>query len=121
VGQPHRPKLQRGCPTGRQPAGWDERANLLVDDTARVWDFVRSRPRRRLVIIADNAGTELLMDLALVDFLLSEGLVERVALHVKQQPFFVSDTMPRDVEAGLAALSRGDPAARALASAPGSI
>ncbi len=92
----------------------DERANLLVDDTARVWDFLRSRPRRRLVIIADNAGTELLMDLALVDFLLSEGLVEQVALHVKQQPFFVSDTMPRDVGAGLAALSRGDEAARAL-------
>jgi uncharacterized protein with ATP-grasp and redox domains len=92
----------------------DERANLLVDDAGRVWEFLRSRPRRRLIIIADNAGTELLMDLALVDFLLGEGLVERVALHVKQQPFFVSDTMPRDVEAGLVALPRGGQAARAL-------
>jgi hypothetical protein len=92
----------------------DERANLLVDDTTRVWDFVHGQPCRRLVIITDNAGTELLMDLALLDFLLGEGLVERVALHVKQQPFFVSDTMPRDVEAGLAALARGEPAARAL-------
>jgi hypothetical protein len=92
----------------------DERANLLVDDAGRVWEFLRSRPRRRLIIITDNAGTELLMDLALVDFLLDEGLVERVALHLKQQPFFVSDTMPRDVEAGLAALLRGGQAARAL-------
>jgi hypothetical protein len=92
----------------------DERANLLADDAGRVWEFLRSQPRRRLVIIADNAGTELLMDLALVDFLLGEGLAERVALHVKQQPFFVSDTMPRDVKAGLAALPRGGQAARAL-------
>jgi hypothetical protein len=55
-----------------------------------------------------------LMDLALVDFLLGEGLVEQVAFHLKQQPFFVSDTMPRDVEAGLAALPHGGQAARAL-------
>ena len=92
----------------------DERANLLVDDAGRVWGFLHSQPRRRLVVVADNAGTELLMDLALVDFLLGEGLVEQVCLHLKQQPFFVSDTMPRDVEAGLAALPRGGQAARAL-------
>jgi hypothetical protein len=92
----------------------DDRANLLVDDAGRVWEFLHGRPRRRLVVIADNAGTELLMDLALVDFLLDEGLVQQVSLHLKQQPFFVSDTMPRDVEAGLAALPRGGQAARAL-------
>jgi hypothetical protein len=92
----------------------DERANLLVDDAGRVWEFLHKRPRRRLIVVADNAGTELLMDLALVDFLLGEGLVEQVSFHLKQQPFFVSDTMPRDVEAGLAALPRGGQAARAL-------
>ncbi len=84
----------------------DDRANLLVDDAGRVWEFLNSQSRRRLVVVADNTGTELLMDLALVDFLLVEGLVEQVSFHLKQQPFFVSDTMPRDVEAGLAALAR---------------
>ena len=78
-------------------------SHLLVDDSAAVWEYLRSG-RRHLVLIADNAGTELAMDLALLDLLLSSGLVERVDLHLKPQPFFVSDAMPADVEAGLSAL-----------------
>jgi uncharacterized protein with ATP-grasp and redox domains len=98
------------------PAGRleDERANLLVDDEERVWEFLQTRPGCRLAIIADNAGTEHLMDLALADFLLSEGLAAQIVLHLKPQPFFVSDTMPDDVEVGLDALTQGDDAARAL-------
>ena len=92
----------------------DERSNLLVNDTEQVWEYLTQKPRRRLGIIADNAGTELLMDLALTDFILSEGLAERVDLHLKPQPFFVSDAMPDDVEAGLEALKTGGDAARAL-------
>lgn len=92
----------------------DERPNLLVDDSARLWEYLRAEPRRRLALITDNAGTELLMDLALVDFVLSEGLAEQIVLHLKPQPFFVSDAMPVDVEAGLKALAPGGDAARAL-------
>lgn len=92
----------------------DERINLLVDDAWRVWDFVSAQPRPRWIIITDNAGTELLMDLAFADFLLTSGLAARVELHLKSQPFFVSDAMPVDVEAGVAALERGGDAARAL-------
>ncbi len=99
----------------------DERSNLLVDDTAHVWEFLRARPRRRIAIIADNAGTELLNDLALIEFLLNEvdhegrPYASQIVLHLKAQPFFVSDAMPSDVEAGLSALMRGAEHARALA------
>lgn len=92
----------------------DESHNLLVDDSRRVWEYLLARPHRRLAIITDNAGTELLMDLALVDFMLSKDLATQIVLHLKPQPFFVSDAMPRDVELGLEALARGGDAARGL-------
>jgi uncharacterized protein with ATP-grasp and redox domains len=92
----------------------DERSNLLVDHTRQVWDHLSTQACRDLVIITDNAGTELLMDLALSDFLLSSGLVTLITLHLKPQPFFVSDAMPIDLRAGLKALTRGRDEARAL-------
>ena len=57
--------------------------------------------------MADNTGTELLMDLALIDFLLEAGLAAEVRLYLKPQPFFVSDAMVADVLAGLDALRGG--------------
>lgn len=92
-----------------------ERANLLTDDTPRVWRALAGRPARRIVIICDNTGAELLADLALADCLLDARLVGEVVLHLKPQPFFVSDAMPKDVQDGLAALPRGGPHAAALA------
>ena len=83
----------------------DERDNLLVDDTELVWQHIRSSVCRKLVIINDNAGTELLMDLALVDYLLQHQLVDQITLHLKPQPFFVSDAMPDDVVESISALS----------------
>jgi hypothetical protein len=53
--------------------------------------------------------------LALADFLLISGLAAQIDLHLKPQPFFVSDAMPQDVEAGLNALPLGGDEARALA------
>jgi hypothetical protein len=92
----------------------EESSNLLVDDTQRIWQYLKQGPERRLAIITDNAGTELLFDLALADFLLSERLAGQVVLHLKPQPFFVSDATPADVEAGLKALEAGGAAARKL-------
>lgn len=91
-----------------------DRSYLLVDDSARVWDFLVRRPRGQVILICDNTGTELLMDLALVDFLLSERLAREVVLHLKPQPFFVSDAMLADVEAGLASLEHAGKAGRTL-------
>jgi uncharacterized protein with ATP-grasp and redox domains len=99
---------------GRAARLEDERANLLVDDAGRVWDFLREHSHCRIAILADNSGTELLMDLALADFLLTSGLAAQIELHLKPQPFFVSDAMLPDVEAGVAALARCDEKARAL-------
>jgi hypothetical protein len=47
---------------------------------------------------------ELLFDLALADFLLVQGWVRAVVFHLKDRPFFVSDAMPRDVQATISLL-----------------
>jgi uncharacterized protein with ATP-grasp and redox domains len=100
---------------GRAERLEDERKNLLADESAHIWRFLQAAPRRRIAMIADNAGTEVTMDLALVDFLLGNDLAGRISLHLKPQPFFVSDALTQDVEAGLEALARGESEARALA------
>jgi hypothetical protein len=99
-----------GRPTGAR----EERTNLLADDTPALWDFLRPMRCRRMAILADNAGTELLMDLLLVDFLLGQDLAAEVHLHLKPHPFFVSDAIFRDVFAGLEALEKTDGAAWGL-------
>jgi len=100
---------------GGTAAPHEERSNLLVDDTGAIWDLLRTRPGGRIAIITDNAGTELTMDLALSEHLLSARLAARVDLHLKPQPYFVSDAMKEDVMAGLAALPAGGAAAGRLA------
>ena len=67
----------------------------LVDSRARALDCLFGAPGA-LHLIADNAGTELSLDLALVDFLLREG-VSPIVLHLKQHPTFVSDATVADV------------------------
>ncbi len=92
-----------------------ERENLLADDTVATWEWLRAKRPSRIAIMADNTGTELLMDLALIDFLLETRLASEVRLYLKPQPFFVSDAMIADVSAGLDALRAGGKAGRALA------
>ena len=93
----------------------DERANLLVDDSAALWRFLQTNAGGRVAILADNAGTELLMDVVLLDFLLTTGLAAEVHLHLKPQPMFVSDAMIQDLADGLDALALGGEAAAKLA------
>jgi hypothetical protein len=87
-------------------------ANLLIDDTTQAWSWLNQLPSAggrpgvsRIILVADNAGTEQAMDLALIDFLLAGGLATEVHLHLKPQPFFVSDAMPADLETALTALT----------------
>lgn len=80
---------------------------LVVDDSARLWDLARGGT---VVVVADNAGRELLPDLVLIDFLLRTGRAARVELHVKPAPYFVSDALSADVLAEL----RRFPAASAV-------
>ncbi len=95
----------------------DEKAHLVVDDTGAVVAHVSHRPAgARFDFICDNAGTELLMDLAMADFLLRFGWAGAVTMHVKGHPTFVSDTTPADVAQTVAAMkARPEAALRQMA------
>jgi hypothetical protein len=69
--------------------------DLLVDDRDVAVPLL-VRAGARVEVAADNTGTELALDLALVDALLEDESA-RVRIHVKFQPVFVSDATPRDV------------------------
>jgi uncharacterized protein with ATP-grasp and redox domains len=85
-----------------------ETADLLVDERQAVVDYLLSREPGEVHIILDNAGTELAMDFALTDTLL-DGVAERVILHVKRHPTFVSDSTYDDVLTLLSEMTgRGD-------------
>lgn len=69
----------------------------------------------RIDIILDNAGQELLADLALIHQLKRHLPHASIHLHAKAHPTFVSDATPADVLATLRALSQaGSDAGRAL-------
>ncbi len=69
----------------------------LADDTSAAIRHLNYRPRARIDIIVDNAGLELVADLALADYLLATGAANNVFLHLKPHPTFVSDAMIKDV------------------------
>jgi len=72
-----------------------EDGDLLIDERASALGYL-ARPGSRVHLVADNAGTELALDLALVGAILEEPHAH-VTLHLKMQPMFVSDALPRDV------------------------
>ena len=95
--------------------GLETSDGVLIDHTDEVWSLLRSGQVRRLDLVADNSGLELLSDLGLLDFLLSGGVVEAVHLHLKSQPFFVSDAMVKDYTTTVEALlGAAEPAMRDL-------
>ncbi len=76
-------------------------ADLLIDDTSRVAKALLGA--RRVDMILDNAGPELVSDLLLADFLLFTVDGARVVFHLKRAPYFVSDAMTKDVQATIGA------------------
>ena len=52
---------------------------------------------RRLDFVIDNAGSELIVDMLLADWLLSQGHYAQVIFHAKSYPWFVSDNTPHDI------------------------
>jgi uncharacterized protein with ATP-grasp and redox domains len=73
-----------------------ERHLILIDHTEDIRKLL-SHGVSRVDFICDNVGSDLLFDLALTDFLIGQGWVKEVHLNLKNQPFFVSDAMPKDV------------------------
>jgi len=78
--------------------------DLLVDDREQLlnhlFDSKTAAPQYNdngaIYIVADNAGSELAMDLVLSDCLLHH-VVDRVVIYIKTHPTFVSDATPTDV------------------------
>jgi hypothetical protein len=80
-----------------------ERHNILIDHTGEVRRLVTGGIRR-IDVICDNVGLDLLFDLALIDLVLRQGWVGQAVCHLKGHPFFVSDAMPVDLHATLSRL-----------------
>ncbi|MFE5215202.1 MULTISPECIES: damage-control phosphatase ARMT1 family protein [unclassified Streptomyces] len=96
---------------------------LVADDSETLWSLLPPGGAGTLVLVADNAGRELVPDLLLIAHLLTEGRAARVVLHVKPYPYYVSDATTADVVDALRRLRTAPGAAgeygRALWSALG--
>ena len=79
---------------------------LLIDHSRPT--ALRLLAARRVDLILDNAGPELVCDLLLAARLLAAstgGEPRQVVLHAKLSPFYVSDARPADIQATILALS----------------
>jgi hypothetical protein len=70
---------------------------LVADDSEALWALLPPGGTGTLVLVADNAGRELVPDLLLIAHLLAEGRAARAVLHVKPYPYYVSDATTADV------------------------
>jgi hypothetical protein len=77
--------------------------NLVLDHTKDAWDIFQNKPIR-IAYFLDNIGKELFFDLAFMDYLLQTKLAKSITCYMKNQPFFVSDAMPKDLDKSLRAL-----------------
>ncbi|CAL1267374.1 unnamed protein product [Larinioides sclopetarius] len=77
------------------------RKNIIADDSEILWQiFQDSNMASKDVlidIVLDNAGFELFCDLCFLYFLQEAKLVKRVRIYVKMMPWFVSDTLEKDI------------------------
>lgn len=77
--------------------------HLLANDINQVIKRLMARDGKpgRVDLMLDNAGFELITDLALIDLVLSLGLADEVVLHTKAHPTFVSDVIDLDLQPAL--------------------
>lgn len=69
---------------------------IILDHTLQTYEYLSSRKSASIAYFFDNVGKELFFDLALIDGLINWGLASKVTCYLKNQPFFVSDAMPKD-------------------------
>lgn len=82
----------------------DQAHHIILNHTVDAYQFLKEQ-NGNIAYFLDNAGKELLFDLALMDHLLSSGLVTSITCYLKNQPFFVSDAMPWDLFMAIKRLS----------------
>lgn len=74
--------------------------HIISNNAEEVWKYIKEKckqtPSTRIDFILDNAGFELYTDLCLAEFLLEKKLCQKVQFHVKDIPWFVSDTSRAD-------------------------
>ncbi|MEV1022940.1 damage-control phosphatase ARMT1 family protein [Streptomyces sp. NPDC050264] len=87
---------------------------LVADDSRSLRSLLATGSSATVCVVADNAGRELVPDLLLIDHLLRHSGVERVVLHVKPYPYYVSDATTADVVDCLRHLRRAEGAARTV-------
>ncbi|WP_028797461.1 damage-control phosphatase ARMT1 family protein [Streptomyces purpureus] len=98
-----------------EPADGEAASSALVaDDSATLWQLLRAGASSTVAVVADNAGRELIPDLILIDHLLERRHAERVVLHVKPYPYYVSDAMTADVVDCLRRLTEASGEARRI-------
>jgi hypothetical protein len=74
--------------------------NLLHDDSVTLGDHcdtLRNKGGGNVDIIVDNAGFELITDLALAQHLVESGIASCVTFQLKSHPTFVSDALEKDL------------------------
>lgn len=71
---------------------------LLVNELSQALCLIEEKNKlNRIDIIIDNCGAELLADLSLVTYMLKSNVADKVFLHCKKYPVFVSDATISDV------------------------
>jgi hypothetical protein len=85
--------------SGGSAASGAAQEHILSNDMQAVLDYVETLDpsATRVDLLLDNAGYELVADLALADYLLASGRAAQVVLHAKTHPVFVSDALVEDV------------------------
>ena len=74
--------------------------NLLHDDTDALVQHGKdllAKGGGNVDIVIDNAGFELIMDLALGDYLIASKIASKVTFQLKSHPTFVSDALEKDL------------------------
>ncbi|MFH9134485.1 damage-control phosphatase ARMT1 family protein [Streptomyces sp. NPDC017524] len=82
---------------GEPEAGDTTAPALVADDSGLLWQLLPVGSGSTVAVVADNAGRELIPDLILIDHFLEHRRADRVVLHVKPSPYYVSDAMTADV------------------------
>jgi Damage-control phosphatase ARMT1-like domain len=77
--------------------------NLLHDDSEALAAYCETLQKKNdggnVDIIVDNAGFELVTDLALAQYLVASGIAKTVTFQLKSHPLFVSDALEKDLRA----------------------
>ncbi len=79
----------------REKTSEHESHNLLIDHSERLIELLIDL--KRVDMVLDNSGQELVCDLLLTWYLLAISPEKKIHLHAKKYPFYVSDAMLKDV------------------------